>query len=272
MPVDPLSAFLLFAAIGFCAQLVDGALGMAYGVITTSVLITLGLPPAQASALVHTAEIFTTGASGAAHAWKRNINWSMVARLAPAGAVGGALGAWAVSVTPVEIIRPIVAAWLGLMGLILILTALRGRRPAERPPRHVIPLGLAGGFLDASGGGGWGPVVSTSLLSAGHTPHTTIGSVSLSEFVVTCAIAATFAMTIGTGRLTDVAGLIVGGVLAAPIAAHAVCIIPARVLMALVGAIVMALSGWQIVLAFDRAVAEFWSLLPPWATNLIDPP
>jgi uncharacterized membrane protein YfcA len=269
MPIDPLSAFFLFVAVGFAAQLVDGALGMAYGVITTSVLLALGVPPAQASALVHAAEIFTTGASGAAHAWKRNVDWRLVARLAPAGALGGVAGAWAVSVAPVAIIRPAVAAWLGLMGLVLIVSALVGRKPAERAPKHVAPLGLVGGFLDASGGGGWGPVVSTTLLSAGHTPHTTIGSVSLSEFFVTVAITATFAMTLGTGHLMDVAGLVVGGVLAAPLAAHAVRIIPARVLMALVGAIVIGLSGLQLSMALQSAWAELWSLTPPWAKDLL---
>jgi uncharacterized protein len=272
MPVDPLAAFFLFMAIGFVAQLVDGALGMAYGVISTTVLLTLGVPPAQASAMVHTAEIFTTGASGAAHAWRRNVDWGVVARLAPAGAVGGILGALAVSYAPVDMIRPFVAAWLCLMGLVMIVTALRGRRPHPGPAQGVIPLGFAGGFLDASGGGGWGPVVTTSLISAGQTPRTTIGSVSLSEFLVTCAIAATFAFSIGTGHISDVAGLIVGGVLAAPIAASVVRMLPVRVLMGLVGVLVVALSAWQVHIAFAAAFDDMMALAPAWLKAVFQPP
>lgn len=268
MPVDPLAGFFLFVAIGFAAQLVDGALGMAYGVISTTVLMTLGVPPAQASAMVHTAEIFTTGASGAAHAWRRNVDWRMAARLAPAGAVGGIVGATLLSNAPVDLMRPIVSAWLALMGLVMILTALRTRQRAAAAPKGLIPLGLAGGFLDASGGGGWGPVVTTTLISAGQTPRVTIGSVSLSEFIVTVAIAATFTVSLGLGHIGDVAGLIVGGVLAAPLAASAVRIVPARVLMLIVGVLVIALSAWQIHLAFDKAWAQLLAVTPEWIKNL----
>lgn len=250
MPFDPLTGFLLFVALGFAAQLVDGALGMAYGVISTTVLLALGIPPAQASAMVHTAEIFTTGASGAAHTWRRNVDWRMVARLAPAGALGGVAGAFLVSYAPVDLLRPIVSGWLGLMGLLMIAGAIRGHVPTGKRPRGLIPLGLIGGFLDASGGGGWGPVVTTTLITSGQTPRTTIGSVSVSEFLVTAAIAATFTATIGGDHLADVAGLIVGGVLAAPIAASAVRFIPARALMGMVGVLVTALSAWQLYRAF----------------------
>lgn len=268
MPIDPLAGFFLFVAIGFAAQLVDGALGMAYGVISTTVLMALGVPPAQASAMVHTAEIFTTGASGAAHTWRRNVDWRMVARLAPAGAIGGGLGALALSYAPVDLMRPLVSAWLGLMGLVMIITALRGRRPPAPAPKGLIPLGLAGGFLDASGGGGWGPVVTTTLISAGQTPRITIGSVSVSEFIVTLAIAATFTVTLGIGHITDVAGLIVGGVLAAPLAASAVRVVPARALMLVVGVLVLALSAWQIHIAFDKTWAQLLAVTPEWIKNL----
>lgn len=272
MPFDIATGFFLFVAVGFFAQLIDGALGMAYGVISTTVLLTLGVPPAQASAMVHTAEIFTTGASGAAHAWRRNVDWRMVARLAPAGAFGGILGAWMVSSIPVDIIRPFVAAWLALMGVVMLAAAIMNRKPNTAPAKGVIPLGVAGGFLDAAGGGGWGPVVTTTLIGSGQAPRTTIGSVSLSEFIVTTAIAAAFAMALGTGHLADVAGLIVGGVIAAPIAASAVRIMPARLLMAAVGVVVIALSAWQIYIAFDSAWTPLWRLTPEWLQDMLVPP
>jgi uncharacterized protein len=266
----PLGGFLLFVAVGFLAQLVDGALGMAYGVISTTVLLTLGVPPVQATAMVHTAEIFTTGASGAAHAWRRNVDWSLVARLAPAGAIGGIAGALVVTSVPVHILRPFVAGWLALMGVVMVLAALRGRFRAAGPPKGVIPLGLAGGFLDASGGGGWGPVVTTSLISSGQTPRTTIGSVSVSEFLVTTAVAAAFAMTIGLGHMGEVAGLVVGGVLAAPLAATIVRAAPTRLLMGLVGVLVVALSIWQLALAFDAAWRPLVALAPDWLRPLLE--
>jgi uncharacterized membrane protein YfcA len=238
-------------------------------VISTTVLLTMGIPPAQASAMVHTAEIFTTGASGAAHAWRRNVDWRLVARLAPAGAVGGIAGALFVSAVPVDLIRPFVAAWLALMGVVMLAAAILNRKPSASPAKGVIPLGLAGGFLDASGGGGWGPVVTSTLIGSGQAPRTTIGSVSVSEFLVTSAIAAAFAMALGTSHLADVAGLIIGGVIAAPLAASAVRVMPARLLMAAVGVLVICLSAWQLYLAFDQAWAPIWNLAPEWLQDIL---
>ena len=216
--------------VGFLAQLVDGALGMAYGLVSTSFLVVMGVPPAAASAAVHTAEVFSTGISGAAHTWRRNVNWTLVLRLAPAGIVGGIAGAALVSFLPIAIIKPIVSAYLLVMGIFVVSLALRGGPKEPVAPRGVQGVGLIGGFLDAAGGGGWGPITTTTLLGRGHPARQTVGSVNVSEFFVTAAIAATFFLTLGSVRWTDIAGLLIGGVLAAPIAAFVVSAIRPRVL------------------------------------------
>ena len=152
MIVDALSVdFALLFTIGFFAQLIDGALGMAFGVISTSAMLTLGLPPAQASAIVHTAEIFTTAASASSHLYYRNVDWRLVIRLSVAGAV---LGAWVLSNVDGQMIRPFVAAYLLAIGVLILLKAVRPAPQRDVEFRLAPPLGLAGGFLDASGGGG----------------------------------------------------------------------------------------------------------------------
>lgn len=237
--------------VGFLAQLVDGALGMAYGLVSTSFLLAFGVPPAAASAAVHTAEIFTTGASGASHIWRRNVQWSLVLRLAPMGIAGGVAGALAVSYLPVNIIKPIVLTYLLVMGVFVLVLALRGPAPPPKQPKSVKRLGLIGGFLDAAGGGGWGPIVATTLLGRGHDARRAVGSVTTSEFLVTAAISATFFATLGGVRWSDIAGLLVGGLIAAPIAAYAVSIARPRLLMGAIGCSVVSLSLWQIALALD---------------------
>jgi uncharacterized protein len=151
------ATFGMFLLVGFFAQLIDGAVGMAYGVISSSVLLAFGVPPAQASATIHAAECFTTGASGASHLLHRNVDWRLLARLAPAGIIGGVVGAYLLTGFDPTFIKAVVVAYLGVLGLIMLTRAFQG--PKEEPPhlKHVIPLGVAGGFLDASGGGGWGP-------------------------------------------------------------------------------------------------------------------
>jgi uncharacterized protein len=247
--------FLLFFLVGFIAQLVDGALGMAYGVISSSVLLAFGVPPAQASAMIHAAECFTTGASGASHMAHRNVDWRLFFRLAPAGVIGGAVGAYVLTGFNPTFIKAIVIAYLGLLGLLMLARALRGLK--DEPPhlKHVVPLGLAGGFLDASGGGGWGPVVTSTLLGRGHAPRYVIGSVNTAEFFVTLAISAAFVWTMLTGRLnfegglagagSALAGLVLGGLIAAPLAGYVTKIVPARILMAAVGVLVVSLALWQ---------------------------
>lgn len=249
--------------VGFIAQLVDGALGMAYGVVSTSFLLAFGVPPAAASAAVHTAEMFTTGASGAAHIWRKNVQWDLVWRLAPAGIAGGIAGALTVSFLPVAIMKPIVSLYLLIMGVAVVTMALRGPIVPPEKPKGVRKIGLIGGFLDAAGGGGWGPVVTTTLLGRGHGARHAVGSVNTSEFLVTAAISASFFLTLGAVRWTDILGLLIGGVLAAPVAAFAVSIAKPRVLMGGIGCFVVSLSLWQIAIAIDPHMTFLTALARP---------
>jgi uncharacterized protein len=246
--------------VGFLAQLVDGALGMAYGLVSTSFLLAFGVPPAAASAAVHTAEMFTTGASGAAHIWRKNVQWNLVWRLAPAGIAGGIAGALVVSYLPIAIVKPIVSAYLLAMGVLVVVIALRGPKPPPTELKGVKRLGVVGGFLDAAGGGGWGPMVTTTLLGRGHGARHAVGSVNTSEFLVTAAISATFFFSLGAVRWTDILGLLIGGLLAAPIAAFAVSTIRPRVLMGSIGCFVVSLSLWQIAVAIDPQMTFLTSL------------
>lgn len=241
---------LLYVAIGFVAQMIDGAIGMAYGVTATSVLLSTGVPPATASACVHAAETFTTGASGLAH-WKLgNVDRKLLWRLAVPGAIGGAIGAYALSGFDGEMLKPYIAIYLLLLGLVIIWKALV-RRPLESPqPRSVAPLGFFGGLMDAMGGGGWGPIVTSSLLGQGTTPRYAIGSVNLAEFFVTLTISVTFFFTIGLGLWPIITGLVIGGVIAAPFAALAAKHVPAKALMLVVGCVVIVLSLNTIIKAF----------------------
>ncbi len=246
--------------VGFVAQFVDGALGMAYGLVSTSFLLAFGVPPAAASAAVHTAEMFTTGASGAAHIWRRNVQWNLVWRLAPAGILGGIAGALAVSYLPINIIKPVVSTYLLIMGVFVLILALRGPVAPPEKPRGIRRLGLFGGFLDAAGGGGWGPIVTTTLLGRGHGARHAVGSVNTSEFLVTAAISATFFLTLGSVRWMDIAGLLIGGLAAAPIAAFAVSVTRPRLLMGTIGCFVVSLSLYQIALAIDPQLTFLTSL------------
>ena len=231
-----------FIAVGFVAQLIDGALGMAFGVISTTLLVSLGVPPAAASAGVHAAETFTTAASGASHILHRNVNWRLFLRLAIPGVIGGILGAYVLTQVSAEAARPFVLAYLASIGVYLVWRGVY-YPPTHRPPKIVEPLGLAGGFLDAAGGGGWGPVVTGNLLVQGAEPRRTIGTVNTTEFIVTATISATFIATLGWAMFTvATVGLLVGGVLAAPFGAMVAKRARPRVLLIFVGS-VLTLSG-----------------------------
>jgi uncharacterized membrane protein YfcA len=173
--------FFFFVLVGFFAQLVDGALGMAYGVISNSLLLAAGLPPAVASASVHAAEIVTTGVSGLSHRAFGNVDRRLLKRLAIPGVIGAALGAYALASAPGGAIKPFIALYLLEMGLLILWKTVRGVG-TSRAVRHVSILGLAGGFCDAIGGGGWGPVVTSTLVARGHDPRISIGSVNLAEW------------------------------------------------------------------------------------------
>lgn len=250
-------SFLLFAVVGFLAQIVDGALGMAYGVVSSSVLLGFGVPPAAASASVHAAELFTTAASAGSHVWHRNVNWRLFRVLAPVGILGGVTGTYLVTAVDGDVLRPYVAGYLGLMGLYILFRAWRVARPIDsHKPAIVAPLGLVGGFADAVGGGGWGPVVTTGLVGTGGAPREMIGTVNTVEFFLTFAVSLAFVLALMTGHWEDagglvqyasaVAGLIVGGVLAAPLAGYVTRILPPRILMIAVGVLVSLLAIYQI--------------------------
>ena len=228
---------LPFVAVGFAAQLVDGALGMAFGVISTTLLVSIGVPPAAASAGVHTVEVFTTGVSGISHIAHRNIDWKLFARLAIPGVIGGVLGAYVLTQIDAETVKPFVLAYLSAIGLFLIWRGFH-YPPEHKAPKVVEPLGLAGGFLDAAGGGGWGPVVTGNLLVQGAEPRRTIGTVNASEFILTVSISITFIATLGWAAFTMATfGLLIGGIIAAPMGAWAAKAIAPKNLLILVGVI-----------------------------------
>ncbi len=233
------SEFLIFVLIGFCAQIVDGALGMAFGVLTTTSLLAVGVVPAAASAMTHITECFTTAASGASHLYHRNVDWRLVFRLAPAGMIGGAIGAYLLSTIDGKMIEPIVSVYLIGIGLFILYKAFRPKWPRDVHDWIVPYVGGAGGLLDAMGGGGWGPIVTSSLLGRGHEPKKVIGSTNLTEFAVTFVISLTFILALGWSELSSAVGLIVGGVLAAPFGALIVKKMPVKPLMVAVSVIII---------------------------------
>jgi len=238
---------IFYIIVGFAAQVIDGALGMAYGVTVSTVLLSTGVPPAVTSACVHAAEVFTTGTSGFAHWCAGNADRRLILRLVLPGMIGGAIGAYVLSNVPGEMIRPWISGYLLVLGFIILGKAVRYRPYHPDPPKAVAPLGFIGGMLDAMGGGGWGPLVTSTLLGYGSAPRTVIGSVNMTEFFVTSTISITFFATIGLSLWPIIAGLVLGGVLAAPLAALVVRYLPARVLMVIVGCVVVGLSSWTIL-------------------------
>lgn len=242
---------LLFMAVGFAAQLVDGALGMAYGPTGTAVLLSLGVAPATASASVHAAEIVTTGVSGASH-WKvGNVRWKLVKNLAIPGLLGGIVGAVILTMIPSDIVRPIVSLYLVVMGGYILWRAFRSTNGDEPEVKWIHAIGAGGGFFDAIGGGGWGPIVNSALLGQGTRARYTIGSVNAAEFFVTLAISATLIGTLGLDMWPIILGLILGGAIAAPIAAIAVKYIPDKPLIIIVGFVIIALSLYSILHTFE---------------------
>ena len=242
---------LPFIAIGFAAQLVDGALGMAFGVISNTLLISLGVPPATASAGVHMVESFTTAASGISHAAHKNIDWKLFARLLVPGVIGGILGAYVLTQIHAEVARPIVLAYLTAIGLYLLWRGIK-YPPTDKKPKVIEPLGLIGGFLDAAGGGGWGPVVTSNLLVQGASPRKVIGTVSATEFFLTVTISATFIATLGFEAVTVATlGLLLGGVMAAPAGAAVAKRVPTKGLLVMVGVVLTITSGYGIYRALS---------------------
>lgn len=246
-------ALLPFIAVGFAAQIVDGALGMAFGVISSTLLVSvLGVPPATASAGVHLAECFTTGVSGISHAIHKNVNWKLFFRLLIPGVIGGVTGAYLLSTLDASVTRPYVMAYLALIGVYLLWRGISFPTRHHREPKIVEPLGLAGGFLDAAGGGGWGPVVTSNLLIQGTQPRYTIGTVNSVEFFLTLSVSITFIVHLGFAAFTEaVVGLLIGGVFAAPFGAILAKRVPTKALLILVGVVLTATSSYSVY----RAIA-----------------
>jgi uncharacterized membrane protein YfcA len=257
--------FAFFLALGFVAQLVDGALGMAYGLIATTVLLSSGTPPAFASASVHAAEVVTTGLAGSSHVWHKNIDWGLFKRLAPAGVAGGILGAYVLTELPENVVKAFITLYL--IGMtVMILRRLRTKKAQEgtkkqREKKLPTPaVGAGGGLLDAIGGGGWGPLVTSTLLARGDHPRPTIGSVSLSEFFLTMAISVTFIVALDFSQYWKVVlGLIIGGALAAPLAGYLGKVLAPRTLMIMVACVIAVLSAYNLGrLAMASAKAVGW--------------
>src|SRR5262245_584151 len=240
----------LFFAVGLGAQLVDGSLGMAFGVLSNTALLAIGLPPAHASALVHTAEIFTTSASAASHIYHRNVDWRLIARLGITGVLGAILGAWVLSNIEVSAARRYVYIYLLIMGIYILWKSLRIALAPRAPARWTALLGFGAGFLDATGGGGWGPMTTSTLDGSGHAPRYSVGSVNTAEFFVTVAAATTFFAELGAVPLDHFIPLVLGGVLAAPFGGWIVKHVPAQGLMTSVGTLIVLVSIFQLLRAF----------------------
>lgn len=235
--------FFLFVLMGFAAQLIDGSLGMAYGVSATSFLLGIGISPAAASASVHSAEIVTTAISGFSHWRFGNIDFNLVKRLAIPGVLGGVLGAYILTSLPGEKLKPYIAIYLLIMGIRIFIKAMRFTNFIQTPKnKYLFPLGLFGGLFDAIGGGGWGPIVTSTLISDGNVPSKTIGSVNLTEFFVTFSEALTFIATIGLVHGNIILGLMLGGAIAAPFGAMLTKKLSPKVIMIIVALLIIGLQ------------------------------
>lgn len=235
--------FYLFMIAGFIAQMIDGALGMAYGVSASTFLLSFGVPPAAASASIHTSEIFTSGVSGLMHLKFQNVNKKLFKTLLLPGVIGAALGAYVLSSLEQynNYIKPVIAIYTLYLGIVIIRKAIVGSK--KKIKSKAIPkLATFGGFMDSIGGGGWGPIVSSTLIAGGRHPRYTIGSVNLTEFFVALASSLTFLAVIGLSHWQVIAGLIAGGIVAAPIAAYLSSRLPVKRMMIFVGTMVIAVS------------------------------
>lgn len=245
-------SIFVFIAIGFVAQMIDGSLGMAYGVSANSFLMAIGLSPAISSASVHTSEIFTTLVSGLSHLKFGNVDKKMVLKLLIPGVIGGGLGAYVLTAFDGNVIKPYISIYLLIMGVRILYKAFKPTVEHGREPKTslLVALGLIGGTCDAIGGGGWGPVVTSTLISTGHSPRKTIGSVNFSEFFVTVTESVVFILTLGLTHWKVILGLLIGGVVAAPLAAYLTKKLPTKAIMICVGLLII---GLQI-----RTLCQIW--------------
>jgi uncharacterized protein len=261
---------IIFSIIGFFAQLIDGSLGMAYGATSSSLLLMFGVAPAIASASIHMAEIATTAASGASHIWFKNVDKDMIIRLTIPGAIAAFIGAAFLSSMPGDLMKPFVSVFLLLLGVYILFrflgnkTAPQSESPPKLSRKFLFPLGMAGGFLDAVGGGGWGPITTPMLLSRkGMTPRKVIGTVDTSEFAIAVSATLGFIIFLGWEQFywQWVIAFMIGGVLAAPLAAWLVRIIPSYLLGVLVGGFIILTNAWTVTQSVDFIPLEWVGIL-----------
>jgi len=242
--------FVIFLCVGIFAQLVDGTLGMGYGATSTSLLLSFGVPPALSSMGVHVAEMFTTGASAISHYKFKNINKKLVLTLLVPGVLGSVLGAYLLAdVIDGKVIKPYIAVYMIILAVIIIIKGLR-KTIKKKATKRLGGLALFGGFMDSIGGGGWGPIVTSTLMGRGRDPRYTIGSVNTAEFAVSFASGLTFILFDGISGWNVIAGLIIGGLLAAPLSAYLVNKIPRKPITVLVGVLLIALSLRTLIKLF----------------------
>ncbi len=237
------STILIFIAGGFVAQLIDGALGMAYGVSATTFLLSFGISPVAASASVHASEIFTSGVSGLMHLKFGNVNSKLFKNIVIPGVIGAIIGAYLLYSLEeyIYLIKPVVAAYTLFLGILIIRKVFR-KHVKKQPVKKVGWLATVGGFMDAIGGGGWGPIVSSTLIAKGRHPMYTIGSVNLAEFFVSIASSVTFITLAGFSHWKIILGLVIGGMISAPIGAHLARKLPVKTMMLIVGILVIIVS------------------------------
>ncbi len=255
---------IVFALVGFAAQLIDGSLGMGYGVTSSTLLVLAGLTPAAASASVHFSELGTNLASGVSHWRLKNVDWGVVARIAGPGAVGAFFGATVLSNLSTEAAAPVMAAILAALGLYIVIRFVLGVRPTLKKAltiRFLAPLGLFAGFVDATGGGGWGPVATPALLVDGRLePRKVIGSIDTSEFAVSAAASIGFLVGLGAAGINwgFALALLAGGLVAAPLAAYLVRVAPAHLLGVAVGGLILLTNSRTLLKTFDVAEPTRW--------------
>jgi uncharacterized protein len=241
------NTFLLFVVVGFVAQMIDGTLGMAYGVSCTTLLLHFGVLPRVATAAVHTAEVFTTGVSGLSHIRFKNIDKKLFFRLVFPGVLGAMVGAYLISeIFDGKLIKPYVAVYLLVLGIIILIKGLRNKPKEHLEVKRAGWLALIGGFLDAVGGGGWGPIVTSNIINQGKNPKETIGTVNTTEFFVSFFSTGVFLFFVGVESWSVVLGLIAGGVVAAPIGAFFASRVNKRTLMILVGILIIVTSCYTV--------------------------
>ncbi|MHB1151264.1 MAG: sulfite exporter TauE/SafE family protein [Eubacteriales bacterium] len=241
--------FIIFLSVGIIAQMIDGTLGMAYGVSCSTFLRLANIPSAIASASVHFAEIFTTLVSGISHFKVKNVDKKLFMSLIIPGVIGGVIGAYLLSSIDDTYISPIISIYLIIMGVIIFLKAFKKNQNKREIGRGVYPLAFIGGLSDAMGGGGWGPVVTSTLVAADHDVKKTIGSVNAAEFFVTVAESITFFFALGNimDKWIPILGLIVGGVIAAPFAAILCKKLPVKPLLGGVGVLIIIVNIYKLI-------------------------